>query len=419
MAITDKVTQYHDLLEDAWDAAEDKGATIPANKNLQNLTAAIESITAGGGGVAVSSISVTISSSVFIGTSYPLTADLTLSDGSTVSGYSDADVITWTTSDASVVEIQYETNTTSGLKTAKAVAKASGNATITATIDSITNSVSVVSTSSVFALLKASIDDGTYATKYPAGTEIADTWTDTATGTEYNIPMVVMDYQTVTLADGTSKTGAILMRKYAMPFTTQFDAAEPNNSDSNISSYGYNRYSQSGVHKWLNATATKGNWWTASTATDVAPDIATTKDGYLKGCTDGLLSFIKEVQIKIKTNSVTDGSVTDTVNAKFFLPSVEEMFGDPTASGGAGAGVEVFQQYWDYEKTKTGLSTRSNSANNGRIIYDTSGSARTCWLRSARVTYSITVWYVSASGSISYGGYAFNSRYVAPACVIA
>lgn len=48
--ISDTISSIQTNLENAYDELEDKGATIPANKNIQNLANAIASIQSGGGG---------------------------------------------------------------------------------------------------------------------------------------------------------------------------------------------------------------------------------------------------------------------------------------------------------------------------------------------------------------------------------
>ena len=47
MSIATELQNYNTYLTNAWNKAEDKGATIPQNKNLQNLTSAIDSIQGG------------------------------------------------------------------------------------------------------------------------------------------------------------------------------------------------------------------------------------------------------------------------------------------------------------------------------------------------------------------------------------
>ena len=66
MAISDTIESMYENTRNAYDKVQEKGGTIPANKNLQNLAGAIESIVTGGG---VS----TQSQSIFTGYTAPLT----------------------------------------------------------------------------------------------------------------------------------------------------------------------------------------------------------------------------------------------------------------------------------------------------------------------------------------------------------
>lgn len=50
MSIATTIQSIKDNLENAYDELLDKGATIPANKNIENLADAIASIQSGGGG---------------------------------------------------------------------------------------------------------------------------------------------------------------------------------------------------------------------------------------------------------------------------------------------------------------------------------------------------------------------------------
>ncbi len=47
MSIATELQNYNTYLTNAYDKVEDKGGTIPQNKNLQNLTNAIDSIQGG------------------------------------------------------------------------------------------------------------------------------------------------------------------------------------------------------------------------------------------------------------------------------------------------------------------------------------------------------------------------------------
>ena len=176
--------------------------------------------------------------------------------------------------------------------------------------------------------------------------------------------------------------------------------------------YGYNNYLYCAYRQWLNSAAEKGAWWVSKHLGDVAPSQLATYRGFMAGLDEDFLAVINPVRVQVASNTVTDGGETETMYDRFFLPSIEEMFGDPQAPGVEGA-------YFPYWKTKTGLSTRSNSANNGRIIYglDNTSTAQNCRLRSANRGNATYAWGVYTTGQLNYN-YAYGAYRAAPACVI-
>ena len=305
--------------------------------------------------------------------------------------------------------------------------------------------------------LQMNVKAGNAPTLYPVGTELICGYNKD--GTDYQFVWVVADNnREVTWEDGTKHPGLVLQSKFATVESIQFDHAEdytvassettaqegwyywgltgttytalnlstgdtiPHSTYDSIHKcpinsldvlrYGYNNYKQSAYRQWLNSAATRGNWWEAQHTNDVAPDQANTVDGFMHGLDADFLAVINPVKVQVATNTVTDGGVTDTMYDKFFLPSIEEMYGSPQAAGVEGA-------YFPYWKTKTGLNSPSNSANDGRKIYalESQSSAQYCRVRSAARGYSSNVWYVNTSGELN-GYYAYSSFRCAPACVI-
>lgn len=320
--------------------------------------------------------------------------------------------VKWTSSDPNVVKIVESEE--GGVKVYDAIVVGSGECTITAEFLGVTDSFTVsMQYTSDFHTLRDAVRRGTAQSAFPVGTEIADTWEDTAAGKSYSMPWIVAHYGDVTLADGTVKAAAYLVRKNATPFAMQFDATEKSGVPQNRNTYGYNRYSQSGIQQWLNSDADKNQWWVSQNAYDNAPDIASTKDGYMKGCSAALLDAIATVRINVSTNTVTDGGVTDEIDCKFFLPSREQLHYVPGATNAATAGVEG--EAWDYFKT---VASPTDSARPIRVFKNASGSAQLCWLRSAYRGLANLVWYVNTDGSVNYFN-AYNTYACAPACVIA
>ena len=181
--------------------------------------------------------------------------------------------------------------------------------------------------------------------------------------------------------------------------------------------YGSNDWEESAYRQWLNSDKNKGEWWTAQHDSDVAPNEATTLPGFLTGYADEWKSAFKPIKVQTAKNTVCDGGVTAVTYDKFFLPSLEQMWGSPQADGVEG-------EYWKYWKNETKYATRTNgSASNTvearriRSIDAPSGSAVTCRLRSAYRSNTSTVWLVDTAGYL--GNYYAPSSYRAqPACVI-
>lgn len=289
-------------------------------------------------------------------------------------------------------------------------------------------------------------------------------WTDNtpATPVTYHVPHVVTHFGDVEDENGVTHSNAMwLMWMYATPQTIQFDSPEAiiadeetfqdgyyyytKNADNSFTEqtvtvgdpipsgttyykhvrtgmagrlrYGSNDWSQSAYRQWLNSAGGKGEWWTAQHDSDVAPDQATTVPGFLTGYSSDWLAIFKPIKVQTALNTVCDGGVTVATYDKFFLPSLEQMYGSPQASGVEG-------EYWEYWKNELGLdaptngsSSNTNDARKIPSITAPSGAAVAVRLRSAFRSYTYSVWYVDTAGYLS--GYGAGSAYRAqPACVI-
>ena len=177
--------------------------------------------------------------------------------------------------------------------------------------------------------------------------------------------------------------------------------------------YGYNRYRDCGQRQWLESAAPAGEWWQSTHLGDKAPSQLAQINGFQRGLDADFLAVINPVKIQVATNTVTDGGVTDVMYDRFWLPSVEEVYGVPQAAGVEG-------NYFPYWKEKTGLSAPSNGNNNGRIIYglENHSAAQYVRLRSASRGSANSAWYVSTTGSLNSNGAATLAYRAAPACVI-
>ena len=258
--------------------------------------------------------------------------------------------------------------------------------------------------------LQRAVRNGNAKDLFPIGTIIPDTWKDPQTGTVHQAPFIVAHYGDCELANGTTKKGVYLIRKTVLPFTLQFDAKESGNSDYSRRDYGNNRYAHSAIHQYLNSDKTKNTWWEKKHQYDVAPDYASARDGYLKGCSYELLTTVSEVKVDTQA-AMVDNSVIDKVPGRFFLPSLENLNFSTGGNDKPSTGVEG--PVWEYYKT----GSPSDSANNKRIFDFAGLSSFYVWLRSPYRSNSSSVHNVSTDGSRNLSS-AYNSYAVAPACFI-
>lgn len=299
--------------------------------------------------------------------------------------------------------------------------------------------------------------------KYPIGTELVCGYT--LDGTRYDFPWVVLDNdRECEREDGSTHPGLWLGAKYCTVEDIQFDATEgvvitsadettaqegyyycgisgstytmlnlaagdaiPFSSYDTIKKgtinhkdvyqYSYNRYRDSAQRQWLNSDADAGDWWTATHYGDTAPSQLATRKGFMAGLDADFLEVIQPVKIQVAANTDTDGGATDVMYDRFFLQSLEEMYGSPQAAGVEGS-------YFPYWKTVTGLDAPTNGSSSNtnparliRRISNPSGSAATVRLRSANRGNATNAWYVTASGYLNNNN--ANSSYASqPACVI-
>lgn len=205
--------------------------------------------------------------------------------------------------------------------------------------------------------LKEALNSGTADTFFPIGTGIPDTYNGQSN------PLIVVAYLDGTNnsykdTNGNNVTGVILQRSFVTDKGQKWDNSSNNN------------YGASTVNSFLNGT-------------------------YLSRCSTELQNVIMQIRVPVVTSS---GATT--VNAKVFLPSIEEVYGNAGATYAPGYGKEG--SYFPYWKEKTGFSSPSNSSDGGRIMRENSasGSAIMWWLRSRATDYAGTSWLGATDGSI-------------------
>ena len=173
--------------------------------------------------------------------------------------------------------------------------------------------------------------------------------------------------------------------------------------------YGDNRYATSAIRQYLNSDKPKGEWWTAQTKWDIAPDQLSQIDGYLCGMDPELLAVLKPVKVVTYCNTVTatgQKQVKDITYDKVTLISLEQMYIEPQAAGEGEAHeyykelngtAKKFQWWQTYEILKTFAVENPTSPQNVR-------------LRSANRGNACSTWYVSSSGYVNGYGASSASR---------
>jgi hypothetical protein len=164
--------------------------------------------------------------------------------------------------------------------------------------------------------------------------------------------------------------------------------------------YGDNRYATSAIRQYLNSDKPKGEWWTAQTKWDIAPDQLSQIDGYLCGMDPELLAVLKPVKVVTYCNTVTatgQKQVKDITYDKVTLISLEQMYIEPQAAGEGEAHeyykelngtAKKFQWWQTYEILKTFAVENPTSPQHVR-------------LRSANRSGACYPWFVYSSGSVN------------------
>ncbi len=163
--------------------------------------------------------------------------------------------------------------------------------------------------------------------------------------------------------------------------------------------YGDNRYATSAIRQYLNSDKPKGEWWTAQTKWDIAPDQLSQIDGYLCGMDPELLAVLKPVKVVTYCNTVTatgQKQVKDITYDKVTLISLEQMYIEPQAAGEGEAHeyykelngtAKKFQWWQTYEILKT-------------FAVENPTSPQLVRLRSANRNNACNTWHVYSSGYV-------------------
>lgn len=189
--------------------------------------------------------------------------------------------------------------------------------------------------------------------------------------------------------------------------------AKPNGNLNGLHPVGYgdNRWWKSAYRQYLNSDAAAGGWWTPQDEWDMKPDQADTVPGFLAGFSDDFKAALTRVKVVTYGNTVTDDGSAVVTYDKIFLPSLQEIYCSPQASGEG--------TYWPYWKERTGAKTPQAlyKIYPLRITRDLAQRTvgRHVRLRSAYRDNGYNAFGVNSSGGVNYWG-AIYAYHCVPAC---
>lgn len=224
-----------------------------------------------------------------------------------------------------------------------------------------------------------------------------------------NLKIRVMDaegktvLETVSATEGTAEGGTNLG-------TLGYVARNGNLSSMQETFYGLNEYFYSAIKQFFDSTAPKNEWWTATDGWDCAPDALATYDGFLSCFDEEFVSILKTVQVKTARNTA-QGNASSSYTTDYlrcFIPSLEEMYITPQASGVEGAYLPLNKDYVGKD-SPNGWGTEN--ANAGLIKYDLiSKQANWYRLRSCYRGHAYYAWFVGGGGGVGGSGARSASR---------
>lgn len=189
--------------------------------------------------------------------------------------------------------------------------------------------------------------------------------------------------------------------------------AKPNGNLNGLHSVGYgdNRWYKSAYRQYLNSDKPAKEWWQPQDEWDMKPDQADTVPGFLAGFSDDFKNALTRVKVVTCGNTVADDGSAVVTYDKIFLPSLEEIYCSPQASGEG--------TYWPYWKERTGAKTPQGLFEPFQLRITRDLAQRTVgryvWLRSADRAGGYDTFYLYPSGIVSHWHAIYACR-CAPAC---
>lgn len=156
-------------------------------------------------------------------------------------------------------------------------------------------------------------------------------------------------------------------------------------------------YPHSNIHKWLNSSATAGNWWTSTYSGDTKPTAANTQHGTEYGDRAGFLYNFTEAEKSIlltTTFTAQWGETLSSMAAKVFLPSTYEMIGTGTKADGS-------TRFSHFQSVTARATLTSQAFTNTQVAsYYKPASLSTYCAYHCRNAYGLTVRGINASGEV-------------------
>lgn len=167
--------------------------------------------------------------------------------------------------------------------------------------------------------------------------------------------------------------------------------------------YGDNRYATSAIRQYLNSDKPKGEWWTAQTKWDIAPDQLSQIDGYLCGMAPELLAVLKPVKVVTYCNTVTatgQKQIKDITYDKVTLISLEQMYIKPQVTGEG----EVHEYYKELNGTDTKFQWWQTYEILKTFAVESPTSPQLVCLRSVARGSASNAWVATSDGYVSDSG---------------
>ena len=202
-----------------------------------------------------------------------------------------------------------------------------------------------------------------------------------------------------------------------------FDAAEPNNSDSDCRQKGNNRYLYSNIKQWLNSDKPAGQWYVAQHSADAAPISSGIKEnknaydqeaGFLANFSEQMKAKLFTVTKRVGTSTTVNGKSYENVTQKIFLLSGIEVDGRIRNGDAGGSIYELFKT----ERNRRACYTAEAIEKTENVLgKEYIGKPGYYWVSTPMTNNSYDNFLAYTEDACSYTR-VYESRGVRPACVV-